>query len=271
MALSVLIFGDIVGRPGQRIVCQQAPVLRDRYGADLVIANAENAAGGSGLTPAIFDKLTKYGLDGVTLGDHVYRQRDIVPVLEKDPRVARPANLAEAARGKLYTELKTPDGRPLFVITVLGRLHMTGPAADDPYAAVDMLLHELPEDAPKVVEVHAELTSEKIALGYYLDGRVSAVFGTHTHVPTADAKILPKGTGYITDLGMTGPYDSVLGRRKESVIKYMTTSMPEPFGVADGDVRICGVHVVINDAGLTESIERVEAKADLTLPPFAGD
>lgn len=271
MALSVLIFGDIVGRPGQRVACQQVPVLRDRYDADLVIANAENAAGGSGLTPAIFDKLTKYGIDGVTLGDHVYRQRDIVPVLEKDPRIARPANLAEAARGKLYTQLKTESGREVYVMTVLGRLHMNGPAADDPFAAVDMLLGELPDDAVKIVEIHAELTSEKIALGHYLDGRVSVVFGTHTHIPTADAKVLPKGTGYITDLGMTGPYDSVLGRRKESVLQFMTTSMPEQFGVAEGDVRLCGVHVVINDDGATASIERVEAKADLTLPPFASE
>ena len=270
MSISVVMLGDIVGRPGQRGVYQQARAIRDRYNADLLIANAENAAGGSGLTPAIFHKLLTYGIDGVTLGDHVYRQRDIIPLLQNDPRIARPANLAEAAAGKLYSRIATEDGRAVNVITVLGRLYMNGPAADDPYAAVDLLLDEL-DDAPVIVEIHAELTSEKQSLGHYLDGRVAAVVGTHTHIPTADAKILPGGTAYITDLGMTGPYDSVLGRRKQAVIKFMTTSMPEQFGVAEDDIRVCGVHVQINDQGLADSIERVEFPADPTLPPFVED
>ncbi len=270
MSLSVVMLGDIVGRPGQRGVCQQAGALRERYNADLLIANAENAAGGSGLTPAIFHKLISYGVDGVTLGDHVYRQRDIVQLLETDSRIARPANLAESAAGKLFSRIVSSNGDAVYVITVLGRLSMNGPAADDPYACVDLLLDEL-TDAPVIVEIHAELTSEKQALGHYLDGRVAAVVGTHTHIPTADAKILPGGTAYITDLGMTGPYDSVLGRRKEAVIKFMTTSMPEQFGIAEGDIRVCGVHVSINGKGLADSIERVEAKADMSLPPFVGE
>lgn len=269
MSLRVAFLGDIVGRPGQRVVHQQIDAVRDRHRADLVVVNAENAAGGSGLTGAIYRKLISYGVDGVTLGDHCFRKNDIFPILEAETNIARPANLAERAVGNLYAAATTRDGQTLHVITVLGRLHMNGPAADDPFACVDLLLQELPDDAPVIVEVHAEFTSEKVAMGHYLDGRVAAVVGTHTHIPTADAKVLSQGTAYITDLGMTGPYDSVLGRNKDAVVKFMTTSMPESFGVAEGDVRLCGVCIEINDNGLAESIERIEIKADPTLPPFA--
>jgi len=268
MPLKILMIGDIVGKPGRRVVQQQLPGLRDRYRPDLVIANGENTAGGSGITPAIFGKLVAYGIDGVTLGDHALRQNDIHPIMDHTPNLIRPANLPAAAPGNRAMTLTTGTGAKLNVVTVLGRLFMPTVAADDPFATVDALLKQLP-DAPTIVEIHAEATSEKVALGHHLDGRVSAVVGTHTHIPTADAKILPGGTAYITDLGMTGPYDSVLGRQKDRVLRFMTTAVPARFNVAEGDVRLCGVMIELDDTGRATHVERVEAAADPTQPPFA--
>ncbi len=271
MGLKFVMIGDIVGQPGRRVVQQQLPALRERYVPDFVIANAENIAGGSGITPQLYDRLRKYGVDGVTLGDHVFRQSEIVPHMNELDRLIRPANLPDAAVGHTSMTLQTADGRRLCVVTVLGRMFMMGgPAADDPFAAVELLLDELPRDAAVLVEIHAEATSEKVALGHHVDGRVSAVVGTHTHIPTADAKVLPGGTAYITDLGMTGPYDSVLGRRKEKVLQFMTTAMPTPFGVAESDVRLCGVFVELDDEHRAVRCERVEMPADAAQPPFDG-
>ncbi len=271
MSLRIVMFGDIVGQPGRRVVQQQIGAVRDRYEPDLVIANAENIAGGSGITEAMYQRLVKYGVDGITLGDHCFRQKDIVPLLGNFENMIRPANLPEQAAGHRWMRLEPPNGgRPLFVVTVLGRLFMNGPPADDPFMTVDHILHEFDEPDPLVlVEVHAEATSEKVALSHYLDGRVAAVVGTHTHIPTADAKILPQGTAYITDLGMTGPYDSVLGRSKERVMRYMTTAMPAQFTVAEGDIRLCGVFIEIDDDGKATRCERIEIPAELSLPPFA--
>ncbi|MEX2673661.1 MAG: TIGR00282 family metallophosphoesterase [Phycisphaeraceae bacterium] len=270
MVLRILMLGDIVGKPGRQVVQQQLDDLKREYGPDVVVANAENAAGGSGLTPQIFQKLQAYGVHGVTLGDHVYRQRDILPTLEREENIVRPANLPAAAVGNRWMILQPdPAKPPLAVLTLLGRLFMTGQQADDPFAAADEILEKLPRDAVVLVEMHAEATSEKVALGHHLDGRVAAVVGTHTHIPTADAKILPGGTGYITDLGMTGPYDSVLGRRKDRVLQFMTTAMPAPFDVATDDVRLCGVLLDYNvDARRVTHIERIERKAELDRPPF---
>ncbi len=271
MGLKLLMLGDIVGRAGRRVVQQQLPRLRADYDVDLVVANAENAAGGSGLTPSMFSKLIKYGIDGVTLGDHVFRQVDIVASLRDEPNICRPANLPERAEGATWMKLTTRDGgRSLYVMTVLGRLFMNGPLADDPFATVDLILQELEEDVPVLVEIHAEATSEKHAMGRYLDGRVAAVLGTHTHVPTADARILPRGTAFITDLGMSGPYESILGRRIEPVVAHMTTGMPHPFGVAEDDARLCGVYIEL-DGTRAKTIERIEVPADTTRPPFVGD
>ncbi len=264
------MLGDIVGRPGRRVVQQQLPGLRRDYQADLVAANAENCAGGSGLTPAMFEKLIKYGIDGVTLGDHVYRQLDIVQTLRSASNICRPANLAERAEGPAWMQLATADGgKRLYVLTVLGRLFMNGPLADDPFATVDLILQEFDPEVPVLVEVHAEATSEKHALARHLDGRVAAVVGTHTHVPTADARVLPGGTAFITDLGMTGPYESILGRRIEPVVAHMTTGMPHPFGVAEDDARLCGVFIRIEGTHAT-AIERIEVPADTSRPPFVG-
>lgn len=272
MGMRLVMIGDVVGRAGRRVVQQQLAGVRERYAPDLVIANGENAAGGSGLTPKLLDKLKRYGVDGVTLGDHALRRHDILPALRERGDVVRPANLPASAPGARSMTLATGDGRRLHVIVVLGRLFMSGPLADDPFATVEALLEELESgEAPVLVEIHAETTSEKMAVGHCFDGRVAAVVGTHTHVPTADAKVLPGGTAYITDLGMCGPYDSVLGRKKSAVLQYMTTAVPAPFDVAEGDPRLCGVFIELDDAGRAVRCERLEAEADLTRPPFTQD
>lgn len=268
MSLSLIMLGDIVGQPGRNVIAQQLSELRKSCSADCVIANAENSAAGSGLTPAIADELFAAGIDGLTLGDHVYRRGEIIPRLRKDGRIARPANLSTDAPGPQWIELPTPAGVKLVVVTVLGRVLMPTLKADDPFAAVDRVLGLVPEGSVVVVEIHAETTGEKVALGHYLDGRVAAVVGTHTHIPTADAKVLPGGTAYISDLGMTGPYDSVLGRLKDRVVKFMTTGVPTKFDVAEGDVRMCGVHIVVDDSGKASSCQRVEVRADHKAKPF---
>ena len=259
MAIRILCLGDIVGRPGRQVVHQKLPALVKQQRIDLVIANAENIAGGSGITANLFNKLRSYGVDVVTLGDHVYRKVDIVPTLQGSERIVRPANLASTAAGRTHTIVTTGSGVSVAVFTVLGRIYMNLPA-DDPFAASLKIIDSLPKTCKVIVgEIHAEATSEKVAMGHYLDGKASVIFGTHTHIPTADAKILPGGTAYITDLGMCGPYDSVLGRRKDRVMKYMTTNMPAQFEVATGDVRMCGIIAEIDETtGKAISIERLE-------------
>ncbi|MBI1336431.1 MAG: TIGR00282 family metallophosphoesterase [Phycisphaera sp.] len=271
MNLRVVMLGDIVGTPGRQAVAQQLPVIRERYRPHLVMANAENASNGTGLTPSHYRKLKDAGVDGVTLGDHVYKKVQIVSVLEQESDIARPANLPTQAAGKRWFRLKPAEANlpTVYVVTVLGRIFM-GTPANDPFATVEQVLTELPERDPVVVvEIHAEATSEKIAMGRYFDGRVSAVLGSHTHVPTADARILPGGTAYITDLGMSGPHDSVLGREVGAVVKQMTTAMPVPFDVAQGDPRVNGVVIDI-DARTRKAvhIERIELPADRNKPPF---
>jgi hypothetical protein len=255
--------GDIVGRPGRQIVHQKLPELVRSRGIDLVVANAENIAGGSGITANLFHKIRSYGVDVVTLGDHLYRRADIIPTMSSSERIVRPANLAAGAAGKTHTVVQTNGGIPVAVFCLLGRIYVNLPA-DDPFAAADRVLNALPPQVRVCVcDVHAEATSEKIALGHWLDGRCSMIFGTHTHVPTADARLLSGGSAYITDVGMCGPYDSVLGRRKDRVIKYMTTNMPQPFDVATGDVRLCGAIAEIDpESGRAQSIERIEVHGE---------
>jgi len=268
MALKVMMLGDIVGSPGRRVVQQQLPDLRAEHEPDLIIANAENIAGGSGVTPQLIERLRSYGVDAITLGDHIYRNDKIMPELASATHIVRPANLPDAALGRTTMLLEAGHGEKLCVISVLGRLFMNGPLANDPFATVDELLRRVPADAAVIVEIHAEATSEKIALAHHLDGRVAAVVGTHTHVPTADARILPGGTAFQTDLGMCGPYDSVIGRRKDRVLHFMTTGMPARFEVAEGDPRLCGVIIEIGHNRKAKRIERIEAKADLDRAPF---
>jgi len=262
-SVRILCLGDIVGRPGRQVVHQKLPALVREKKVDLVVANAENIAGGSGITANLFHKIRSYGIDVVTLGDHVYKKSDILPTMQSSERIVRAANLAQAAVGRTFTVVNTNNGGvAVAVFALMGRIFMNQLPSDDPFAAAERVLGQLPKHVRvRVCDVHAEATSEKVALGHWLDGRTSIVFGTHTHIPTADAKILAGGTAYISDLGMCGPYDSVLGRRKDRVIKYMTTNMPQPFDVATGDVRLCGALAEIDaDTGKAVSFERIEVQ-----------
>jgi len=262
MKLNVLCIGDVVGRPGRRVLADKLHALIKEREIDCVIANAENAAGGSGITPQIHDKLLRYGVNLITLGDHTYRKKDIVPVLETSESIIRPVNLSELAAGKGFAFYKTNKGPVVGVVSLIGRIFMK--QADCPYSAVDKLLPKIESQADIIfVDFHAEATSEKIAMGYHLDGRVSCVFGTHTHVVTADEKILAKGTAYITDVGMTGPHESILGRGIESVTKSFRTQMPYPFEVASGDVKMNGILVTVDsNTKKAERIERVSIAVD---------
>lgn len=262
MKLNILCIGDIVGRPGRRILAEKLSALVQERSIDCVIANAENAAGGSGITPQIYDKLMRYGVNIVTLGDHAFRKRDIIETLDRADNITRPANFSEHAAGRGTALYKTGKGPTVGVVTLIGRLFMK--PADCPYAAADKWVSRLQQKAEIIIaELHAEATSEKVSMGYHLDGRVSCCFGTHTHVATADERILPKGTAYITDLGMTGAHDSVLGRKTQSVLKSFRTQMPIPFEIATGDVRINAALVTVDsNTRRAERIERVRVDAD---------
>jgi 2',3'-cyclic-nucleotide 2'-phosphodiesterase len=244
--IRILFVGDVVGRPGRDILCGKAAALRAELGLTFIVANAENAAAGAGVTGTIVKELTEAGVDGITLGDHVWDQRGFETEIGALERVCRPANLPLSAPGRPWLVLER-DGFKLAVFTVLGRHFM--PPRDCPFLAADRVLAEIGVAADGVLaEIHAEATSEKIAFGRYLDGRVAAVVGTHTHVPTADATIFPQGTGYITDVGMTGPYDSVLGREVAPVLQKFLDGMPKRFGVASGDVRLSAALIEIDPA-----------------------
>jgi len=258
MKVKVMCIGDIVGRPGRYILSQALKDPVRERSIDCVIANAENAAGGSGLTAQIFDKLLKYGIHLVTLGDHAYRKREIIPTLESAGNIVRPANLSPGAAGRDYAIYQTAKGPRVAVVCLIGRIFMK--PADCLYAKIDSLLGKLQSEADLIfVEVHAEASSEKVAMGYYLDGKVACVYGTHTHIVTADEHILPKGTAYITDIGMTGSHDSVLGRKTENVIRAFRTQMPYPFEVATDDLRISGIEVTFDtQTRRAERIERVQ-------------
>jgi len=258
LKIKVLCIGDIVGRPGRHILSQRLDAIAKERNIDCVIANAENAAGGSGLTPQIYEKLIRYGVNLVTLGDHAYRKREIIPILESQANIVRPANLSPYSAGKDYAIYEMSGGIRIAVVSLIGRIFMK--PAECPYAKIDSILSRLNHEADIVfVDMHAEATSEKKAMGYYLDGKVSCVFGTHTHVMTADEKILQGGTAYITDLGMTGSHDSVLGRKKENVIKSFRTQMPFPFEIATDDVRISGIEVTVDSrTKKAEMIERIQ-------------
>ncbi len=261
--MRILFLGDVVGAPGRAAVTKHLPIMREKYSADVVIVNGENIRNGSGITPDLLQALRDAGADAVTLGDHVYRDPKITSALE-DPSipVCRPANLSDRAPGKRWVRIAAAAGRPrdVFVTTVLGRIYFPLPA-DDPFATVDRVLKELPEKRPLViVEAHMEVTSEKAALAHHLDGRVAAVIGTHTHVPTADERILSGGTAFITDVGMCGPCDGVIGRDASRVVHHMTTALPVQYEVSSGEVRVSGVLIeVSSDTGLALKIERVEA------------
>jgi len=263
MKLNILCVGDVVGRPGRRVLAEKLQELVKQYSIDCIIANAENAAGGSGLTPQIYEKLLRYGVNLITLGDHTFRKKDIVPILESKDDIVRPANLSANAAGRGTAVYKTSKGPTVGIISLIGRIFMK--PADCPYAAVDKILPQLQQKCDIViVDFHAEASSEKVAMGYHLDGRVSCVFGTHTHITTADEKILPKGTAYITDVGMTGPHESILGRGIENVLKSFRTQMPVSFEIATGDTKISAILVTVDsNTKLAERIERITVSSEL--------
>ncbi|MCP4267021.1 MAG: TIGR00282 family metallophosphoesterase, partial [Candidatus Brocadiaceae bacterium] len=221
------------------------------------IANAENAAGGSGLTVDIAKKLFSSGVNAITMGDHVWKRKEIYDSLQSEQRILRPANYSPLAHGRGYVAIKTNEDYCVGIINLLGRTFMK--PIDCPFRAVDIAIEELSKQTNIIiVDMHAEATSEKIAMGWYLDGRVSAVVGTHTHVQTSDERILPKGTGYITDLGMTGPHESVLGRNIDRVLKSIVTQVPTRFDIAENDLHIEGVVIAVNKkTGKTEEIKSV--------------
>jgi len=258
MEFNILCVGDVVGPAGRRVLREALPTIVRERTVDCIIVNAENAAAGSGLTKSLYEKFIRYGANLLTLGDHVYRRSDIIPVLETESNIVRPANLPAEAPGREFAIYETTSGHRVAVVTLLGRMFMK-PIVNCPFAAVDRVLAAIPKDVKTiVVELHAEATSEKVAMGWHLDGRVSVLFGTHTHVPTADECILPKGTAYISDLGMTGPYDSVLGRAKDRVLSSLITSVPAKFDVATGDPRLCGIVVRVDGTtGRATTIERI--------------
>jgi metallophosphoesterase (TIGR00282 family) len=255
--MRILFVGDIVGQPGVTFLKRALPTLVAHEGIALVIANAENASAGSGLTPAVYGQIREAGVDLVTLGDHIYKKQEVIGVLEKDDRVCKPANFPVEAPGRSWARARARDGTPVAVFCLLGRTFMR--PVDCPFQAADRVLRELAGQIQcVVVDMHAEATADKYLMAHHLKGRVSAVLGTHTHVPTADEQILPPGTAFISDVGMTGPYDSILGRRIDRVLSNAITFIPSAFEVATGDPRLAGAIVDVEPAtGRATSIRRI--------------
>jgi metallophosphoesterase (TIGR00282 family) len=248
----ILAIGDVVGKPGRQAIHDLVPDLRKEYGIDLVIANGENAAGGFGLTVATAQELQDDGVDVITSGNHIWAQKEIIPYLDEDVPVLRPLNYPPSVPGRGYLRKKN-----ILVVNLIGRTFMT--SYDCPFRTMDKLLEELsPKPKVIVVDFHAEATSEKVALGRYLDGRVSAVLGTHTHVGTIDARILPKGTAYVTDIGMTGPDDSIIGDDADAVIRRFLTMLPHHLSVGKGRPFFTAIMVEVDEkSGRATGIERI--------------
>ncbi len=253
--MRVLFIGDIVGRPGRAGLAAAMPELRERHSPDIVIANGENSAGGLGITEKTAGELFDAGVGAITTGNHVYRHRSAYDFLSRDERVVRPSNYMAGSPGRGHTVVEV-SGQRLGVVNLIGSVNLR--AARPPFVEADAVLHKLRGQVDAVlVDFHAEVTSEKVAMGWHLDGRVAACLGTHTHVPTADARVLPGGTAFICDVGMTGSRAGVLGVRREQALESFQTQMPVKFETADEDVWINGVLVSIRDDGLAESIEQV--------------
>ncbi|MFH1857750.1 MAG: TIGR00282 family metallophosphoesterase [Candidatus Omnitrophota bacterium] len=256
--MKILVLGDIVGEPGRKMIAARVPRLREEEEIDFVVANGENIAGGSGLTFQTSRELLGSGVDCLMTGDHVWDKKEIVEAIEQEKRILRPVNYPDGVPGRGAVVLETRSGRPVGVINTIGRVFMRD-AFDCPFRTTEKAAAQLRKQTPFIlVDIHAEATSEKVALGWYLDGKVSAVFGTHTHIQTSDEKILPKGTAYITDLGMTGAYHSVLGREIQRVVDRFLTQMPQRFELATDDVQLHGAVIELDDTtGLALSIRRI--------------
>jgi metallophosphoesterase (TIGR00282 family) len=257
MTMVVLFIGDVVGGPGRRGLKAAMPELRERYSPELVVVNGENSAGGMGITEKTAEALFDAGADVITSGNHVYRHRSVYGFLNRSDRVVRPANYPYANPGRGYTVIES-GGRRVGVINLSGAIGLK--VARSPFHEVDNVLEKIECDF-SIVDFHAEVTSEKVAMGWHLDGRVAAVLGTHTHVPTADARVLPQGTAFISDVGMTGSRTSVLGVKPELILESMITQMPVKFETAEEDVWVMGAAVEVNDKGLAASITPVMVPA----------
>lgn len=255
--MRLMLIGDIVGKPGRQIVTNELAALRQRENIDVVIANGENAEAGSGISAAIHRQLITAGVDCITLGDHIYRKKEIYGVLESADNIVKPANFPAAAPGKNWAVVHTSAGQPVAVFSLLGRVFMR--PVDCPFQAADRVLAEIPADVKvRVLDFHAEATSDKQLMGRYLDGRVTAVLGTHTHVTTADEQIFPGGTAFQCDVGMTGPHESILGRRIDRVMETTITFRPTQFHVAKGDARISATIVDADpESGRATAIRRI--------------
>jgi metallophosphoesterase (TIGR00282 family) len=257
--MKVLFIGDVVGGPGRRGLAAAMPGLRERHAPDLVIVNGENSAGGIGITEKTAKALFDTGAGAITTGNHVYRHREAYGFLNRDERVVRPANYPYANPGRGYTVVEAGGAR-VGVINLSGAVGLK--VARSPFHEVDSILEKIECDFA-IVDFHAEVTSEKVAMGWHLDGRVAAVLGTHTHVPTADGRVLPQGTAFISDVGMTGSRTSVLGVKPELILESFITQMPVKFETAEEDVWVMGAAVEVNERGLADSIEQVMVPAPL--------
>jgi metallophosphoesterase (TIGR00282 family) len=260
--MKILFVGDIFASPGRRIVADHLGDIVATNHIDLVVANGENAAGGFGITPAIAEELLGMGIDVLTSGNHIWDKREVYDYFAQQPRLLRPANYAESLPGAGMIVIRARNGAHCAVINLQGRTYM--PATDDPFRKMDHILGTLdPAIKVRFVDFHAEVTSEKMAMGWYLDGRVSAVVGTHTHIPTADTRILPGGTAYQTDVGMTGPYESVIGVETELIVKRFLTSLPVRMEAARGGAELHSVIVEVDDTtGKALAVRRHTVRGD---------
>jgi metallophosphoesterase (TIGR00282 family) len=265
--LTILFLGDVVGEPGRSAVIARLPELKREHAADFTVVNGENAAGGRGITARISIDLLRAGASVITTGDHIWDQKDIVPYLSTEPRLLRPLNYPSGAPGSGSIVLETAKGK-VGVINVQGRTFMQ-PILENPFEALDRAVAEMQEHTRVIfVDAHAETTSEKIAIGRFLDGRVSAVVGTHTHVQTADEQIFPGGTAFLCDAGMCGPSESILGRAMDPIIRRFISNLPTSFPVAKGDVRLCGVVVSVDETtGHALAIQRINEVVVQAPPP----
>jgi hypothetical protein len=256
--MRILFIGDVVGHCGRACVGRLLPGLRARYGIDFTVANGENAAGGLGATPDVLAELLGFGVDAITLGNHTWRKKELAPALDRLDRVVRPANYPAGVPGQGSAVFDTANGHKVGVMNLIGRVYMD--PVDCPFAAAEREVTAMRERTPVVlVDFHAEATSEKVAMGWYLDGRCTAVIGTHTHVQTADERVLPNGSAYITDVGMTGPLDSVIGIERQRVLHRFLTGIPTEFRVPNDRPGLCGAVIDADEeTGRARSIERVQ-------------
>jgi metallophosphoesterase (TIGR00282 family) len=261
-AMKILFIGDIVGSPGRRAVREIIPRIKEKEKVDFIIANAENAAGGSGLTPKIAEELLSYGVNTLTSGDHIWKRKEIMDILNEDDRILRPANYPEGVPGRGWGIYSTKGKFKIGVINLVGRVFME--SLECPFRVGRGIVEEIKRETPIILmDIHAEATSEKIALVWYFDGLISAILGTHTHVQTADERIYPKGTAFLTDVGMTGPHDSVIGRKAEQILTRFITQLPTRFEMAEENVQLNGAIITIDEkTGKAKDIKRISEKLE---------